>query len=346
MKPFITIRGRKIGYDFDPLVIAELGINHNGSLESAIQIADSAIDSGAEIVKHQTHIIEDEMSEAAKKVIPGNSDLSIWEIMKNCSLDENDEKELQKHIESRGAIFISTPFSRAAFFRLESFSVPAYKIGSGECNNFPLVRLIAKSGKPTIISTGMNDFRSIDKVSEIFESEGTEYAFMHTTNLYPTPPELVRLGAITEMINRYEVPIGLSDHTSNNLACMGAVALGASILERHFTDNLDREGPDISSSMGPEDLKNLINDVKTLKKLRGGKKSILKEEQVTIDFAYATVVSIKNLSKGELLTENNIWVKRPGTGQIKAEFYESLIGKKINKDISEGHHLRWDDLED
>ena len=122
------------------------------------------------------------------------------------------------------------------------------------------------------------------------------------------------------MINRYEVPIGLSDHTSNNLACMGAVALGASILERHFTDNLDREGPDISSSMGPEDLKNLINDVKTLKKLRGGKKSILKEEQVTIDFAYATVVTINSLSKGEVLTENNIWVKDYEQGRLRQNF--------------------------
>ena len=232
-----------------------------------------------------------------------------------------------------------------AFYRLERFDVAAYKVGSGECNNFPLLKLIASTRKPTIISTGMNDFRTIDMVSEIFKSSGSDYAFLHTTNLYPTHPELVRLGAITELLTRYEVPVGLSDHTTNNLACLGAVALGASILERHFTDDKSREGPDIVCSMDPTDLRVLIEGSKTLKSERGGKKGILAEEKVTIDIAYATVVAIKEIKKGDELSLENIWVKRPGTGEIKAEFFEDILGKKILNDVAQGSHLTWDEIE-
>ena len=136
----MKISQRKIGYNFEPVFIAELGINHNGCLKTAFKIVDSAKDCGVEILKHQTHIIDDEMSSEAKKVIPGNSKKSIYEIMQNCSLNEKDEKELMDYVLSKGMIFISTPFSRAAADRLEKFNVPAYKIGSGECNNYPLGR--------------------------------------------------------------------------------------------------------------------------------------------------------------------------------------------------------------
>ena len=277
-------------------------------------------------------------------IYSGNADISIYEIMENCALSEDDELYLKKHIESKGCIFLSTPFSRAAFERLEKFNVPAYKIGSGECNNFPLLELVASVQKPTIISTGMNDFRTIDKVSEIFSKHNTEHAFLHTTNLYPTPPNLVRLGAITELIDRYDVPIGLSDHTTNNLACFGAVALGASILERHFTDDMTRQGPDIVCSMDPLQLQELIEGSKTLKSERGGTKTILAEEQITIDFAYATVVAIEDIHQGDKLSLENIWVKRPGTGEIKAEFFDDLIDKTVNKSIDAGEHLQWSDI--
>ncbi len=345
MKPAsFKINDRNIGIEFDPLVISEIGINHNGSLEVACKMVDAAVKAGAEIIKHQTHIVDDEMSPLAKSIVPGNSDISIYKIMESCALSEKEELYLKNYTESKGCIFISTPFSRAAFERLESFDVPAYKIGSGECNNFPLLKLVASTKKPTIISTGMNDFRTIDKVSEIFSKSGSEYAFLHTTNLYPTPPSLVRLGAVTELLERYNVPIGLSDHTQDNLTCFGAVALGASILERHFTDDKNREGPDIVCSMDPVQLKDLINGSKVLKEARGGNKNILPEEQVTIDFAYATVVAIKKIKAKERLTLDNIWVKRPGTGEIKAEFFEELIDKTVNKEIDEGVHLTWSDI--
>ncbi len=153
--PVFEISGRKIGLDFDPLVIAEIGINHEGSLKVAYEMVDAAIEGGAEIIKHQTHVVEDEMSGEAKSVVPGNADVSIYEIMERCALNEEDETKLKEYVESKGAIFISTPFSRVAALRLERMNVPAYKIGSGECNNYPLLDLIASFGKPIILSTGM-----------------------------------------------------------------------------------------------------------------------------------------------------------------------------------------------
>jgi N-acetylneuraminate synthase len=222
-----NIAGRTIGDDHPPLVIAEIGINHEGSLEVAIAMADAAIDAGAEIIKHQTHVIEDEMSEEARKVIPGNASVSSYEIMERCALSEDEEYKLMKHIQSRGSIFISTPFSRAAADRLIRFDVPAYKIGSGECNNYPLVRHIAKAGKPVILSTGMNTIESIRPSVDIFRSAKVPFALLHCTNIYPTPYNLVRLGAIDLLKKAFpDAVVGLSDHTLTNHVCLGAVALG------------------------------------------------------------------------------------------------------------------------
>ena len=160
---FIEISGRRVGPDYPPLVIVEIGINHEGSLETAIAMVDAAHRSGAELIKHQTHIVADEMSKAAKKVIPGNADVSIYDIMERCSLNEEDETQLKEYVEAKGMIFISTPFSRAAANRLQKMGVTAYKIGSGECNNYPLLDHIASFGKPIILSTGMNDIESVKK---------------------------------------------------------------------------------------------------------------------------------------------------------------------------------------
>ena len=340
------IGGRKIGPNHEPIVIAEIGINHNGDLKIAKQMVDSAHRAGVEIVKHQTHIVEDEMSSAAKKVIPGNADISIYEIMKNCSLNEQEELELKNYVEQKNMIFISTPFSRAAANRLEKWDVPAYKIGSGECNNYPLLEHIASFKKPVILSTGMNTIKSIKKAVDIFKKHQVPLALLHTTNLYPTPNRLVRLGAMQELFEVFpENVFGLSDHTVTNHACYGAVALGASIVERHFTDRMDRKGPDIICSMDEKKCRDLIEGTKIIWQQRGGKKEPAKEEQVTIDFAFATVCSIKKIRKGEKLTKENIWVKRPGTGPILAEHFNSLIGKKAIRNIENDEQLDWTDFE-
>lgn len=341
----IIIENRKIGIGHPPLVIVEIGINHNGSLKTAFEMVDAAHKSGAEIIKHQTHVIDDEMSKEAKKVVPANADISIYDIMKECALNEEDETKLKSYVESKGMIFISTPFSRAAAQRLERMGVSAYKIGSGECNNYPLIEHIASYGKPMIVSTGMNDIESVRKTVDILKKHRVPYALLHTTNLYPTPAHLVRLGAMQELMDEFpDAVVGLSDHTTSNLACFAATALGASILERHFTDTMQRIGPDIANSMDPKALNELIQGSREIALMRGGRKEPAAEEQVTIDFAFATVVTIKPIKKGELFTKENIWVKRPGTGEIKAEFYDDVIGKTALKDIETDEHLSWKDI--
>ena len=305
-----------IGESERPLVIPEMGINHEGSLESAKEMVDAAHRAGARIIKHQTHIVEDEMSGAAKKVIPGNADVSIYEIMNRCALSE-------------------------AAVRLEKFGVAAYKIGSGELNNYPLIEHIAEYGKPMIVSTGMNDIRSIAKAVNILEKYGVEYALMHTTNLYPTDPALVRLGAMQELMREFpDVPVGLSDHTLNNNACIAAMALGAKLVERHFTDYMERTGPDIVCSMDEQELGKLLQAANEVPQMLGGTKCAAAEEQVTIDFAFATVVAIRDIKKGESFTKENIWVKRPGTGEIPAEDYPNVLGKKATCDIASDTQIK------
>ena len=341
----IEISNRKIGPNHKPLLIAEIGINHNGSLDEAKKIVDAAVFAGIEVIKHQTHVVEDEMSPEAQKVIPGNSDKSIYQIMEECALSEDDEIALKEYVEQKGCIFISTPFSRAAADRLERMGVEAYKIGSGECNNLPLLDHVSDFGKPMIISTGMNSLESVHQTVSFLKKKNAEFALLHTTNLYPTPNNLVRLGAMEVLMNEFpDLIIGLSDHTVSNHACFGAVALGASILERHFTDTMTREGPDIICSMDTIQAKDLIEGANILFSQRGGSKEPAKEEQVTIDFAFATVVSIADISKGDTFTKENLWVKRPGTGEILAAEYQNILGKKANKFIPNNTHLRKEDI--
>lgn len=334
MKSEFKIAGRKIGYDHDPLVIAEIGINHEGSLATAFEMVDAAIEAGAEMVKHQTHVVEDEMSGDAKKVIPGNADVSIYEIMERCALNEEDETKLKNYVESKGAIFISTPFSRAAAERLERMGVEAYKIGSGECNNYPLLELVASYGKPIILSTGMNDMASIEKSVAILRKHDVPYCLLHCTNVYPTPDRLIRLGGVEELAASFpDAVVGLSDHSIDNLACLGAVAVGASVLERHFTDHKGRPGPDIECSMDIKECGELIASSKRMKEMRGGKKGAVEEEQVTIDFAYASVVTIAEIKEGDTFSEKNLWVKRPGTGEWMADDFAGLMGKVATENI-------------
>ena len=341
------ISGRWIGDNHPPLVIAEIGINHEGSLELAIAMADAAIDAGAEIIKHQTHIIEDEMSNEAKLLIPGNADVSIYEIMDRCALSEQDERRLMEHVQQRSTIFISTPFSRAAVDRLVKFDIPAFKIGSGECNNYPLVKYIARFGKPVIISTGMNSIETVRPTVEILRKANVPYALLHCTNVYPTPPELVRLGAMSRLKEAFpDAVVGLSDHTTSSYACLGAVALGASILERHFTDRMDRPGPDIICSMDPGALTALIEGAKTIFAARGGEKGAVEAEAPTIAFAFASVVAIQDIGPGQLLSEENIWLKRPGGGDFTASDYELLLGKQARSEIRIGSQIKRTDVVD
>ncbi|TBR80478.1 polyhydroxyalkanoate biosynthesis repressor PhaR [Campylobacter novaezeelandiae] len=343
----IKIENLTISEQNSPLVIPEIGINHNGSLELAKLMVDSAKRAGAKIIKHQTHIVEDEMCAIAKNVIPGNANVSIYEIMQKCALNYKDELALKEYTQKQGLVYLSTPFSRAAANRLEDMGVGAFKIGSGECNNYPLIKHIANFKKPMIVSTGMNSIESIKPTIEILRASEIPFVLLHTTNLYPTPMNLVRLNAMLELKKEFSCLVGLSDHTTSNLACLGAVALGACVLERHFVDTMDRSGPDIICSMDEGALKELIIQSEQMAIMRGlnTKKSAVKEEQVTIDFAFASVVSIKEIKKGDIFSLENIWVKRPGIGGIAAREFESILGKVALRDIAKDVQLKYEDFQ-
>jgi N-acetylneuraminate synthase len=330
-----------VGDEHPPIVICELGINHGGSLETAIKLAELAIDSGARVIKHQTHLLFDEMSNEAKEVKPGNSKLSIFEVISENSLSIEDERKLADFVRNKGAIYISTPFSKSAVDFLESIDVPCFKIGSGECNNYPFVEYVASKGKPIILSTGMNSIESIRPSVEIFEDYKIPYALLHCTNIYPTPQNLIRLDAMLELRSSFpNAVIGLSDHSTSNAACLGAVGLGASIIERHFTDSKERIGPDISCSMDPQELIDLIKLSSEINEAKGGGKRPLAEESKTIAFAFASVAVTKKINKGELLTPENIWVMRPGGGDFGPSDLKKLYGRKVRIDVQPGFQLK------
>jgi len=342
---FITVANRKIGLNFPPLVIAEIGINHNGSLAVAKEMAQAAISAGAEIIKHQTHIPDEEMSTEARHAIPGNSDYSIYDIMARCALSEADELALKQFIEKQNTIFISTPFSFAAADRLAKFGVPAYKIGSGEMNNLPLVDYIASMGKPIFLSTGMNNLDSVKRTVDVITKHHEQFALLHTTNVYPTPAHLIRLGALEEIKRAFPGEIiGLSDHSLNNLACLAATALGASILERHFTDRKDRPGEDIVCSMTPQELAELKKQSAEIARMRGGNKTAAAEEEVTIQFAFASVVAQRDIAAGQVVQATDLITKRPAGG-IPAADLPKVIGKTARHAIKKGTQLLWKDFQ-
>ena len=340
----IKINDREIGPDFPPLVLAEVGINHEGDFDKAISLVDAAFNAGTEVVKFQTHITDKEMLKT--DMPPGDiSDEPLWDIIKRCELSEKEEIKIQKYCMTKNITYLSTPFSREAADRLENMGVPAFKIGSGECNNLPLINHIASKKKPIILSTGMNDIDSIARTVKIIENYQCPLAILHCTSMYPTPYTNVRLGAIEDLKNNFkDHPIGLSDHSMGIETCLGAIALGACILEKHFTISREWPGPDTGISIEPEELKNLINGSIKVWEARGGKKTILPQEKPVIDFAYASIVSIKPIKIGEVFSLDNIWVKRPGNGKLLADNFNKILGMIAKNDINTDQQIIPDDI--
>ncbi len=343
MSNFI-INDRTVGSDHPPLVLAECGINHEGSIEKAYQMINAAIEAGAEAIKFQCHITDKEMIETNMK--PGEiSSERLWDIIKRCELSEEEELELFKYCQSKNIIYLSTPFSREAADRLDKMGVSAFKIGSGECNNYPLIEHISKKQKPIILSTGMNDISSIAKSVSIIKKYKCPLILLHCTSMYPTPYDKVRLGAITDLRNNFKnISIGLSDHSIGIATCLGAVALGASVLEKHFTVSRKWPGPDVPISIEPDELKRLIIESKTIWESLGGSKTVLDDEKPVIDFAYASIVSIKDIKKGEIFSLENIWVKRPGNGELLSDQLQDTLGKTSLSDIPINTQLRNSDI--
>ena len=345
MNQTVNIVGREVGDNHPPLIIPEIGINHEGSIDKAIMMIDAAVDAGAEIVKFQCHITHHEMLETDMK--PGDiSDETLWDIIKRCELTEDEEKRIIDYCRQKNIIFLSTPFSREACDRLESMDVQAYKIGSGECNNLPLIHYVASKNKPIILSTGMNDMNSISKTVQIIKSHNTPLILLHCTSMYPTPYDKVRLGAINDLQDNFpDIPVGFSDHSLGIAASLGSIALGSCIIEKHFTISRSWPGPDTGISIEPSELKSLIDHSKQIWESRGGSKNIIEEEKPVIDFAYASVVSIKSIKKGEKFSLDNIWVKRPGNGELLSDKFDKLLGTTAQQDISLNSQISLKDID-
>ena len=342
----MKIAHREIGPAHAPLVIAEIGINHGGDLGVAKEMVRLAAASGCEMVKHQTHIVEDEMTDEAKQIFPPNADVSIWEVMQQCALSLEDETELKRYSESLGLIWISTPFSRAAADFLETLDVPAYKIGSGEADNLPLIRHIAKKGKPVIMSTGMQTIETMRASVRILEDAGIEYALLECTNLYPSPAEIVSLKGVTEL--RLAFPnavVGFSDHSIGPEMALASVALGASILERHYTDTRYRKGPDISCSMDPAELRLLIDRSREIWIAANNDKKRTGPEEDVYRFARASVVADADLPAGHVIREKDIWARRPGSGEIPGYEFDKVVGKTLKTAVKRNRQLTWSDLD-
>ncbi len=341
----MKIAHRDIGPAHPPLVIAEIGINHGGDLVVAKEMVRLAAASGCEMVKHQTHIVEDEMTDEAKQIFPPNADISIWEVMQQCALSLDDEAELKRYSESLGLIWISTPFSRAAADFLETLDVPAYKIGSGEADNLPLIRHIAKKGKPVIMSTGMQTIETMRASVQMLEDAGVDYALLECTNLYPSPAEIVSLKGVTELCRAFpNAVVGFSDHSIGPEMALASVALGASILERHYTDTRYRKGPDISCSMDPAELRLLIDRSREIWIAANNDKKRTGPEEDVYRFARASVVADADLPAGHVIEEQDIWARRPGSGEIPGYEFDNVVGKTLKHPVKRNQQLKWSDL--
>ncbi|MCP4208596.1 MAG: polyhydroxyalkanoate biosynthesis repressor PhaR [Shimia sp.] len=343
----MRIGTREIGPDHPPLVIAEIGINHGGDLVVAKEMARLAALSGCEMVKHQTHFVDDEMTEEAKEIFPPNADVSIWEVMERCALSPDDELELMRYCEELGMIFISTPFSRRAADFLAEAGVPAFKIGSGEADNLPLIRHIASFGKPVIMSSGMQTIDSMRRSVAILGEAGVDYALLECTNLYPSPPEIVSLRGVTDLKTAFpDAVVGFSDHSIGPEMALASVALGACVLERHYTDTRYRQGPDIINSMDPAELRHIIDRSREIWIAANNPKQRTKAEEPVYAFARASVVADKDLPTGHVIGESDIWARRPGSGEIPGYDFDKVVGKKLLRSVARNTQLKWSDLTD
>lgn len=338
----IKIGNRIIDEKSKPFVIAEIGINHEGCMKRAIKMIYDAYYAGCECVKFQCHIASEEMTSEAKNIIPSNCDKSIYQVIDDCSLSEEQEVELKKIVEDLGMIYLCTPFSIAAADRLERMGVLAYKIGSGEMNNLQLVEHVAKFGKPLLVSTGMNSLENIKKTVDIIEKYNVPYCLFHCVSMYPTPYNKVNLPGVTDLKQNFEKPlIGLSDHSIGITSCFGAYMLGCQIFEKHYTSYKDWSGPDMEISIDPAELKSLIENLDILKQCNEGqgRSTIQESEQGTIDFAYNTLTTTKTLSKGHILAESDLIAKRPNIGDYLAEDISKLVGKLLTRDLKKDSKL-------
>ncbi|EKD26229.1 MAG: hypothetical protein ACD_79C01302G0010 [uncultured bacterium] len=336
-------------------IIAEAGVNHNGNLEQAIKLIDIAYEAKADAVKFQMfkaeRLVTKTLDKVAYQINNMKSVETQYEMLKRLELKDDDYVKIKKYCDKKGIIFLCTPFDEFNADFLDAIGVEKFKIPSGEITNKPLIQHIAKKNKPIILSTGMSDLEEINQsiswINEVWRnfSAFPVLSLMHCVTAYPAQPEDINLKVIQTLKDKFNLSVGLSDHTSGIEISIAAVALGAELIEKHFTISRDLEGPDHKASVEPIELRQLVSSIRNVEIAMGnGIKCPVKDEEIIKTQVRKSIVSIKFIKKGEVITNENIFLKRPGTG-ISPEYFESVIGMKVKQDIEKDTVLKWDMLQ-
>lgn len=320
-------------------IIAEAGVNHNGDFDTACRMVDAAKEAGVDCIKFQTFKAGNLVSRDAQKAEyqkKNTDNSSQQEMLKKLELSFEQFLELKQYCDKAGICFLSTPFDFESIRFLDSIDMPFWKIPSGEVTNLPYLMALAKTGKPVIMSTGMCDMEEIQAAIDVLIKYGTrEIQLLHCNTEYPTPFEDVNLLAMKTMRDRFGLEVGYSDHTKGIEVPVAAVALGAKVIEKHFTLDRNMEGPDHKASLEPDELKEMVSSIRHIEKAMGtGDKTPSKSEIKNITVARKSIVAGRPIKKGELLTEENITVKRPGTGITPMRWFD-VLGTKAVKDFAE-----------
>ncbi len=347
----IKINGKKIGPKSPIFLIAEAGVNHNGQLSIAKKLIDIAYKVKVDAIKFQTFITENLILKNVAKVeyqkVSKKDNENFFNMIKKYELSKNDFKILKDYCYEKGIIFMSTPFDETSVGWLEELNIPAYKIGSGDLNNFPLLELICSMKKPILLSTGMATLEEVKNSVRFIKSMGVNdvILFQCTTN-YPSTYEEINLNVIDTYKKEFpDLLIGFSDHSLGIEASIGAVTKGVEVIEKHFTLDKNMEGPDHKASMNPQELYDWVKAIRNIEKALGsGVKEPSEIELKIALIARKSIVSIKDLKKGDIITTENISIKRPGTG-ISPIFFKKCIGKKVKNDIPTDSVINWEDIE-
>ncbi len=336
----IFIGGKKIGACQPVFIIAEAGVNHNGKLSLARKLIDAAADTGADAVKFQTFSPDELVTKSAARAAYQTKNEkrkteSQYAMLKRLALPREWHAELKRYVEKRGLVFLSTPFSFADAEFLRKLGVEAIKVSSGDANNYPYLRRIAAWGLPILLSTGMADMKEVREAVRTVEKAGNKkLILLQCTTNYPTPFREVNLRAITTLQKEFAVPVGFSDHTVGSEAAIAAVALGACVIEKHFTLDRNLPGPDHKASLEPDELKDFVKKIRNIESALGtGEKIPFASERETAKVARKSLVTLKRVKKGERFTTENFTVKRPGTG-LPPKNYDNVIGTRAAHNIS------------
>lgn len=330
----------KISNNSKTIFIAEAAVEHLGSLNVAKQMAKTAKKYGADIIKYQMHLPEKEMLKNKIKFWGGSLD----EILENYNLSVDDHRSLIKYCDKIGIQYLCTPFCPEAVKVLNKLGVKAFKTGSGEMLNLPLIDEIVKTKKPLILSTGMSTINEVNFIVNYLKKKNAIFMIMNCTSVYPCPPNLVNLNLINEYKKNFNILVGHSDHTPEIWTSLGAVAHGANVIEKHFTLRKELEGPDYQVSIEPNEMQMMIWASKKIRLALGKKKKIHNKEKKVRSWAHHSIVAKVNIKKGKILSEKNTTVKRPGGG-IPAYNYYNLIGKKLKKNIKKNSQIKYKDLQ-